>query len=191
VYTALKHLHKEHNMCHRDLKTENCLLQAAKPSSVLFGPVSSSSSVPDAPPQDQTYHLKLADLGIAKQFAEEGGCSGTIMYTPTYRAPEMQAGLKHTLNLDVWLLGALVLECRSSLPPFDHLNRIPGLGPEEKMARRGAEELAREDCPYRKLLTPEELDFASMCLERDADKRPYVTELMSKPSFRKFLGLRF
>jgi serine/threonine protein kinase len=113
-------------------------------------------------------------------------CSATQVYTPTHRAPEMELGRSHDQRLDTWLVGCLVLELRSGLPPWFHVDTAPGLSEAEKDARKGAEELAREDCPYRQVLTQGELEFATTCLERDITKRPFLSWLYSAEGLHKY-----
>jgi serine/threonine protein kinase len=176
VAKALVYLHKYHDTCHRDVKASNCLLFKAPPWRTQV----------DDLPQNQIYHLKLADLGIAKALPRGQLYTSTLRYTPSYRAPEVKSGHNHDFRVDTWGLGCLVLEFRSSLPPWLHIDLMPGLSPAEKEARRGAEELAREDCPYRKLLTPLELEFAATCLERDITKRPTPSHLLATRSLHRY-----
>jgi serine/threonine protein kinase len=178
VTRALVYLHEEHAMCHRDIKPDNCLLFEEAP--ILFRPRTPEDSLP----QHKICVMKLADLGIAKVFQNRGApCSSTQSYTPSYRAPEMQEGLAHDLRIDTFAVGLLLIHLRTALPPFLYLELTPGLSPEEKEARRGAEELAREDCPYRQVLTPGELEFASVCLERNVLKRPHLVHLEEHPYY--------
>ena len=93
---ALEAMHKE-NIMHRDIKTENVLLDAEG-------------------------HVKLTDFGLAKAgitaaVGGEGGTS-TVCGTVDTMAPEVAGGLRYGKAADWWSLGALIYELLFGLPPF-------------------------------------------------------------------------
>jgi serine/threonine protein kinase len=179
VLQALTHMHRFHDICYRDLKPENLLRFPVPP-----GPLKHRKPL-DGQPQNQIYLVKVADLGIAEALTTTGAhYSSNKSYTPAYRAPEI--AFTHDLRLDTFGVGCLLVALRSNQDPFFWLDKAPGLSEGEKEARRGAEELAREDCPYRQMLTPHELEFAATCLERDVAKRPYVSQLGLQASYHKY-----
>ena len=82
----------EKKIAYRDLKPENCLIQA-------------------------NGYLCLADFGLAATPAEckrKGNQVGTAMYA----APELLRKLPHDLSVDSWALGCLLLEMRTGTSPF-------------------------------------------------------------------------
>jgi len=87
----------QHGILHRDLKPSNILLTA------------------DGKP-------KVADFGLAKKLdADQGNtCSGAILGTPSYMAPEQAAGQVHGVGptADVYALGAILYEMLTGRPPF-------------------------------------------------------------------------
>ena len=86
---ALQYLHSDgdgkRSFAHRDIKRTNILVAAREPRMLV----------------------KLADFGLAKDAAELTSYCGTALY----RAPEVSPNRPHTTAVDIWSLGAVVLEC--------------------------------------------------------------------------------
>lgn len=90
---ALSHLHDTLGVVYRDLKPENCLLDAQG-------------------------HLLLTDFGLSKvAVAEDGGCR-SILGTVEYMAPEVILGEKYGKAVDWWSFGALGYDLMTGNPPF-------------------------------------------------------------------------
>lgn len=90
---ALEHLHHTVGVLYRDLKPENCLL-------------------------DADGHLLLTDFGLSKVAVpgEERSCS--FLGTIEYMAPEVILGHGQTTAVDWWSLGALGFDLLTGSPPF-------------------------------------------------------------------------
>ena len=90
---ALDHLHNNIGVVYRDLKPENCLLDAEG-------------------------HLLLTDFGLSKVAVEgDGGCH-SFLGTIEYMAPEVIQSLQYGTAVDWWSLGALGFDLLTGSPPF-------------------------------------------------------------------------
>jgi len=94
---ALTHLHDELGVVYRDLKPENCLLDAEG-------------------------HLLLTDFGLSKVAVDSDGCD-SILGTIEYMAPEVILGKKYGKAVDWWSLGALGYDLMTGSPPFRGPNK--------------------------------------------------------------------
>ncbi|OTB02502.1 hypothetical protein M426DRAFT_322594 [Hypoxylon sp. CI-4A] len=91
---ALSHLHDTLGVVYRDLKPENCLLDAQG-------------------------HLLLTDFGLSKvAINEEDGSCKSILGTVEYMAPEVVQGQKYGKAVDWWSFGALGYDLMTGNPPF-------------------------------------------------------------------------
>lgn len=99
---ALDHLHRNLGVVYRDLKPENCLLDAEG-------------------------HLLLTDFGLSKiavddENSEADSTCNSILGTIDYMAPEVVQGLPYTAAVDWWSLGALGYDLLTGAPPFSANN---------------------------------------------------------------------
>ncbi|KAI2623032.1 kinase-like protein [Hypomontagnella submonticulosa] len=90
---ALSHLHDTLGVVYRDLKPENCLLDAQG-------------------------HLLLTDFGLSKVAVEEDAGCKSILGTVEYMAPEIVLGQKYGKAVDWWSFGALGYDLMTGNPPF-------------------------------------------------------------------------
>ncbi|KAL2132514.1 hypothetical protein VTI74DRAFT_3704 [Chaetomium olivicolor] len=89
---ALSHLHENLGVVYRDLKPENCLLDAQG-------------------------HLLLTDFGLSKVAVDPEACN-SMLGTVDYMAPEVILGKKYGKAVDWWSLGALGFDLLTGHPPF-------------------------------------------------------------------------
>lgn len=94
---ALTYLHKTLGVVYRDLKPENCLLDAQG-------------------------HLLLTDFGLSKVAADDDDSCKSILGTVEYMAPEVVQGLKYGKAVDWWSFGALGYDLMVGNPPFRGAN---------------------------------------------------------------------
>jgi serine/threonine protein kinase len=91
---ALSHLHDDLGVVYRDLKPENCLLDAHG-------------------------HLLLTDFGLSKVAVDDADDTcHSILGTVEYMAPEVIQGKKYGKAVDWWSLGALGVDLLTGHPPF-------------------------------------------------------------------------
>lgn len=90
---AISHLHNNLGVVYRDLKPENCLL-------------------------DADGHLLLTDFGLSKVSAEATDSCNSILGTVEYMAPEVILGKKYGKPVDWWSFGALGYDLMTGNPPF-------------------------------------------------------------------------
>ncbi|KAK4449347.1 kinase-like domain-containing protein [Podospora aff. communis PSN243] len=93
---ALAYLHETLGVVYRDLKPENCLLDAEG-------------------------HLLLTDFGLSKVAVDSDECK-SILGTVEYMAPEIILGKKYGKAVDWWSFGALGFDLMTGNPPFRGAN---------------------------------------------------------------------
>ncbi|CAD8089331.1 unnamed protein product [Paramecium sonneborni] len=92
ICLGMKNLH-DNNIIYRDIKPENILI-------------------------DFDGHIRIADFGLSKPHMENEDVAYSFCGSPEYMAPEMLLKQGHTLQLDLYCLGALLYELITGLPPF-------------------------------------------------------------------------
>lgn len=90
---ALEHLHRNLGVVYRDLKPENCLLDAEG-------------------------HLLLTDFGLSKVATDDADKCNSFLGTVEYMAPEIVLGKPYDFAVDWWSLGALGFDLLTGAPPF-------------------------------------------------------------------------
>ncbi|KAF5006079.1 hypothetical protein FDECE_7520 [Fusarium decemcellulare] len=90
---AISHLHNDLGVVYRDLKPENCLLDAEG-------------------------HLLLTDFGLSKVSVDQSESCNSMLGTVEYMAPEVVLGKKYGKAVDWWSFGALGYDLMTGNPPF-------------------------------------------------------------------------
>ena len=134
---GLVFLHEEKHQLHRDLKSDNVLVESQ------FG------------------MAKLTDFGISKRLAQEGGLDtqSTRTYTGTlcYMSPERLANQEYSFPSDVWSLGIVIYEMATGEHPYALTDRPIEI--ENLINNHPAPSLQGSQ-----IVSPELANFVSRCL---------------------------
>jgi hypothetical protein len=94
---ALRYLHEERHVCHRDIKADNILL-------------------------DRNGHIRLTDFGFARFYESESSLMRTTCGSPAYVSPEIIRGGGYTAASDLWSAGVLLYIMLTGDAPFRAAN---------------------------------------------------------------------
>jgi NIMA (never in mitosis gene a)-related kinase len=100
ILIALQHVHKE-NILHRDLKTQNILLNKKRKV------------------------VKIVDFGISKILSSKSKAN-TVIGSPCYISPELCEGKPYNQKSDIWALGCVLYELATLKRAFEASN-LPAL----------------------------------------------------------------
>lgn len=149
---ALSHLHDTLGVIYRDLKPENCLL-------------------------DANGHLLLTDFGLSKvalpgsrghtgsvattaTAESDDGCCNSILGTLEYMAPEVVLGKKYDRAVDWWSFGALGFDLITGNPPFRGRNNA-----------KIQENIVKQKLVLPYFLSPDAKDLLTRLLRKEPRKR--------------------
>eukprot|EP00940_MAST-03C_sp_MAST-3C-sp2_P002261 g2261.t1 len=96
IVSTLAYLRSQ-GIVHRDLKPENMMLTA-------------------------TGHVKLVDLGTAKDLRDEKYNGNEFVGTPEYMSPAALKDKDSTCDADLWSLGSVIYQLHTGYPPFKALS---------------------------------------------------------------------
>ena len=156
--TAVFYIHS-FGIVHRDLKPENILM-------------TDNSDEAD---------IRLLDFGLSKIIGPNEKCSepyGTLSYV----APEVLLDVPYTQKVDIWSIGVITYLLLSGCLPFD--DRYS----EREIARKTIE----EPVPFYPFiwnkLSKEAMKFVQDLLQKKADKRLSIKELLKHEWLKKYFG---
>lgn len=93
IILALRYLHLHLKVIYRDLKPENCMLNAAG-------------------------NLVLTDFGLSKVSDDDTDAKHSMIGTAQYMAPEVIKGDDYDYSVDWWSLGCVAYDMLTGAPPF-------------------------------------------------------------------------
>ena len=111
LISAIQHLH-ERNICHRDLKIENILLESSIRENT--GKKGKFQKYPN---------IKLIDFGLSKILNSSTERMKTKLGTPYYVSPEILMG-DYDKNCDMWSVGVICYVLLCGCPPFNANNEL-------------------------------------------------------------------
>jgi len=117
--------------------------------------------------------VKLADFGYAAQLTAQRDKRQTIVGTPYWMAPELIRGQEYDVKVDIWSLGIMAMEMAEGEPPYMD---FPPLRALFLITTKGIPPLKESD-----KWSNEFQNFVAQCLEKDAEKRPEASTLLSHP----------
>lgn len=191
--SAIRYLHEDARVVHRDIKLENCLLD---PVENLDGTTSST--------------LVLCDFGMAEWMATDDGgespdpydevadrpppkqmgpadSSTSVAGSLEYASPELlesSNGIIHP-SVDIWAFGVIVYTVivgsrpfQDSFPPRIKTNILSGTWNREAMLSGIADDLQSKD-------RQDALDLVIGCLEMDVNKRWTIRDILASPWLRE------
>ena len=160
---GLAHLHSQ-NIIHRDIKSDNVLLDAR--GNVKISEFSAiRSSLP------RTNRCFSADFGFCAKLTDQKSKRATMVGTPYWMAPEVVKQKEYGSKVDMWSLGIMAIEMIESEPPY--LNEEP-LKALFLIATNGTPTLKNPDKLSRELKV-----FLSQCLTVDVKNRATAQEILA------------
>ena len=99
VCLALRYIHKEKHVVHRDLSPSNIMIN-----------------------EDDV--VKLADFGLAKQRVGTNSVMESVVGTVLYQCPEIIQHESYSDKADIWSLGCVLYQMASLRPPFEGGNPL-------------------------------------------------------------------
>lgn len=97
IISAIKYLHTEHKVAHRDIKCENILI-------------------------DKCNNVKIVDFGLSAVFSSDNQLMSTTCGSPAYASPEMICKSNYTFKADIWSAGIFLYAICAGHLPFDDSN---------------------------------------------------------------------
>ncbi|KND02406.1 CAMK/CAMK1 protein kinase [Spizellomyces punctatus DAOM BR117] len=176
VGDALRYLHQERGVVHRDIKLENLLFEPIPPN-----PIRTIRKTGDEHVQDDYVPgiggagiglVKIADFGLSKVVFD--ATTKTPCGTVGYTAPEILRDQRYSKGVDMWALGCVLYTLLSGFPPF--FDDDPR-GLTEKVANGQFAFLS----PWWDDISAEAKDVICHLLEVDPAKRYTIDQFLAHP----------
>lgn len=168
---GLKHLH-DRSIIHRDIKSDNVLLNAAGEVKISkFFDSSDSFCRQHFSPSFLPSLPSTADFGFCAKLTDQKSKRATMVGTPYWMAPEVVKQKEYGAKVDVWSLGIMAIEMIENEPPYLDEEPLKAL---YLIATNGTPTLKK---PER--LSLELKHFLSVCLCVDVKSRASATELLT------------
>lgn len=153
IIKGLDYLQKN-KIIHRDIKPSNILLNSKG-------------------------YCKISDFGVSGVMKDSMDSKQTLIGTYLYMSPERIYGLPYSFNSDLWSVAMTIFEMALGYYPYIIYNKNKEISDIWTLSN-----VIKEN-PIPPLseneFSPEFIDFITICLERDPNKRPVVNNLLSHP----------
>lgn len=123
---------------------------------------------------DKYNNLRLIDFGMGKVIDTSVAMHQTACGTPDYVAPEVILRQPYSCKADIWSVGVILYVLVTGHLPFHDDNM-----------QKQFHKIISEEVEYPCYLSSECVEFIQLCLQKDKDKRPQITELATLPFLRK------
>lgn len=123
---------------------------------------------------DRAGHILMADFGLAKENVNSMNPAMSFCGSPAYLAPELLNKQGSEKSADVYSYGAILYEMLTGLPPF-YSENIKELFKNIKNAQ----------LQFPAAVRAEAKDLIKKVMNRDATKRPSISQLKRHPFFRE------
>ncbi|XP_030383362.1 neither inactivation nor afterpotential protein C [Scaptodrosophila lebanonensis] len=122
--------------------------------------------------------VKLCDFGLSRQVDSTLGKRGTCIGSPCWMAPEVVTAMEArepdiTVRADVWALGITTIELADGKPPFADMHPTRAMF---QIVRNPPPTLTRPTNWSQQIN-----DFIAECLEKNAENRPMMVEMVEHP----------
>jgi len=122
-------------------------------------------------------HAKLADFGVSAQLGSNQSKRKTVIGTPFWMAPEVIQESSYDGKADIWSLGITVIEMAEMEPPYANIHPMRAIF---MIPSKASPKFTNKD-----RWSPELNNFLAQCLDKDTEKRPNASQLMTHPFVAK------
>lgn len=123
---------------------------------------------------DRAGHILMADFGLAKENVNSLNPAMSFCGSPAYLAPELLNKQGSEKSADVYSYGAILYEMLTGLPPFYSEN-----------IKELFKNIRNAQLQFPAAVRPEAKDLIKKVMNRDASKRPTISQLKRHPFFRE------
>ncbi|EFC45235.1 protein kinase [Naegleria gruberi] len=157
MLSALKLVHEEMHIIHRDIKPTNIFIKKL---------------------ESEKIEIVLADFGLAKKFQESKGQS--YAGTPLYMSPEIALGSSYSFNTDIFSLGVSIYQIMTKDKETSISNLLMGIQSQNAINILTKQMKQSNDNEYSNDL----IEIVLQMLEKDSKQRPNASQLLSLNYFK-------